>query len=269
MQDGLCARLLLAMPDPQPVRWSEAIIDAQTEAALGGVVDQLLALEPAGDEDGNPCPLAMPLTDAAKRVWVTYYDRHRAELGDLDDDLAAAWSKLEAYAARFALIFQLVAWAAGEEHASDQTIDEGAMRRGITLADWFGGEARRVFGVFAESEADREVRELVEWIRRKGGAATAREVQQGHRRLTTASEAEAAIDELAKAGWGGWEQTPPGQRGQPTRRFRLSASSTVYGNSALPDEKRNTVDVDAPESEPLDAANGELLAASDDEWGEV
>jgi hypothetical protein len=29
------------------------------------------------------------------------------------DDLAAAWSKLEAYAARFALIIQMISWAYG------------------------------------------------------------------------------------------------------------------------------------------------------------
>ena len=40
-----------------------------------------------------------------------------------DDDLAAAWSKLEAYAARFALIFQLCTWAAGDA-AVGHCIDE-------------------------------------------------------------------------------------------------------------------------------------------------
>jgi hypothetical protein len=272
LQDGLCARLLLAMPAPKPVVWSEAVIDAQTEAALCDVVDRLLTLEPAGDEDGNPCPLTMPLTEPAKRLWVAYFDRHRAELADLDDDLAAAWSKLEAYAARFALICQLFSWAAGEQGASDASIDEASMRSGIALADWFGGEARRVYGMFVECDADREARELVEWIRRKGRAVTARDVQQAHRRFATAAEAEAALDELAKAGLGSWEPTPRGQRGQPTRRFRLSTPSTVYSNSALPDENCITVDVDAVatvESDRLDSANSESLAASDDEWGEV
>ena len=91
----------------------------------------------------------MPLSDEAKRLWIEYFNRHRAELADLDDDLAAAWSKLEAYAARFALIFQLCSWAAGEPHASDEQVDEAAMVSGIALSDWFGGEAKRVYGLFS------------------------------------------------------------------------------------------------------------------------
>jgi hypothetical protein len=41
------------------------------------------------------------------------------------------------------------------------------------------------------------------------------------------------------------QQSPPGQRGQPTRRFKLSTLSTVYGNSEFHGENSNTVDVDA------------------------
>ena len=94
----------------------------------------------------------MPLTPEAKAVWIEYYDRHRAELAGLDDDLAAAWSKLEAYAARFALIFQLCSWAAGE--AGDQASTKPHPGRD-RLSDWFGHEARRVYGLFSESAEDK------------------------------------------------------------------------------------------------------------------
>ena len=83
----------------------------------------------------------MPLTPEAKTVWVEYFNRHRAELADLDDDLAAAWSKLEAYAARFALIFQLVANAAGE--ANDDTVDEKSSKR---VSSWPTGSATKPSG---------------------------------------------------------------------------------------------------------------------------
>jgi hypothetical protein len=41
--------------------------------------------------------------------------------------------------------------------------------------------------------------------------------------------ADAALEALVKAGHGAWVPTPPGRRGQPTRRFVLSTVSTVYG----------------------------------------
>ena len=242
MQDGLCARLLMAMPEPRQVKWSEAIVDPPTEAAMQGVFDRLLALEPAADEEGHPAPFALPFTPEAKKVWVAYYDRHRAELVELDDDLAAAWSKLEAYTARFALIFQLCAWAAGE--ASGEAVDQSSVEAAIMLSDWFGSEARRVYGLFSEAAADREERELVELVDRKGGSLTARELMRSSRRYPTSADAEAALNQLARSGRGRWEPMPAGPRGgKPTRVFR-----TV-----------DTVDVDET---PENTGNGELLSTS-------
>jgi hypothetical protein len=228
LQDGLCARLLLAMPDPKPVKWTDAIVDPPIEEAMSNVFTQLIGMGCGADGDGNPAPFAMPLSDAAKGAWVPYFNRHRIELSGLDDDLAAAWSKLEAYTARFALIFQLCSWAAGEDGASEQRIDEIAMQNAIALSDWFGGEARRVYGLFSETEADRQDRELVELIKRKGGEITARELMRSSRRFTTAAEAEGALDDLSRAGRGQWIPVQPGpQGGKPTRIFRLADSADV------------------------------------------
>ena len=109
--------------------------------------------------------------------------------------------------------------------------------------------------MLSEDEQHSARRQLVEWIERKGGSVTAREVQQGHRRYKTAQDAEAALEELAAGGLGYWELSPTGQRGHPTRRFILPAVSTVYGNSAKKDKNGNTVDVDAVDPfEETDAA---------------
>ena len=43
----------------------------------------------------------------------------------------------------------------------------------------------------SESDDDRDQRRRIEWIERKGGSVTAREVQQGHRRYRTADDADA------------------------------------------------------------------------------
>lgn len=255
LQDGMCARLLLAMPDPKPVRWSEAIVDPPTEAALASVFDGLLSLEPAADEDGHPAPFAMPLTAEAKVAWVEYYNRHRAELADLDDDLAAAWSKLEAYAARFALTFQLCSWAAGD--AEGDAVDEASIRAGIALADWFGGEARRVYAVLAESEADREDRELVELIQRKGGSVTPRDLMRCSRRYATSAGAEAALDALAKAGRGSWQNVPTGPKGgKPTRVFCCADTVDVDNTPAKPAESMGYVNVNAVNGVSAHTGNG-------------
>jgi hypothetical protein len=141
-----------------------------------------------------------------------------------------------------------------------EVVDASSMTAGIRLANWFKGEARRVYALLAESDDDRDRRRLVEWIERRGGSATARNVQMSCRWLREAGAAEAALEQLAKAGWGNWEPTPPGRRGQPTRHFRLSTASTVNSNSAFPGENINTVDVDT-----VDAPDSQ----ADSEWGEL
>ena len=80
-----------------------------------------------------------------------------------------AWSKLEGYAARLALVIHLVRWAAGDSTLNDaKMLDLASMNAAIKLATWFKGEAFRVYAMMAESETDRDQRRLVEWIANRG-----------------------------------------------------------------------------------------------------
>src|SRR5262249_23127325 len=140
------------------------------------------------------------------------------------------------------------------------SVDVDSMKAGIALAKWFKHEARRVYAMLDETDAERDQRRLVDWIGRKGGTGTAREVQQGCRWLKEPRTAETALEELGKAGRGPWEQSPAGQRGQPTRRFKLSTASTVYGNTSFPEENSNTVDVDSVDASENSPPAGEKQA---------
>jgi hypothetical protein len=226
LQDGLCARLLLAMPDPKPVVWTDEIVDWAVESRMSQVFDALLTLEPGVNDEGDFHPIPVPMTHEAKRVWIEYFNRHRGESAGLDDDLVAAWTKLEAYTARLALIIQLCSWASGEADAN--AIDESTMVDAIELSDWFGGEAKRVYGLFCESEKDSELRELAALVKRKGGLVTSRELMRGSRRFTTAADADAALDSLRRAGYGTWVNVPPGPSGgKPTREFQLTMGADI------------------------------------------
>src|SRR5262249_39704316 len=97
-------------------------------------------------------------------------------------------------------------------------------------------EARRVYAMLDETAPDLDQRRLMEWIARKGGVVTVREVQQGCRWLKESGAAEAALEALVKARLGSWEPSPPGQRGRLAKRFTLFTASTVYGNSKPPTE---------------------------------
>ena len=67
---------------------------------------------------------------------------------------------------------------------------------------------------------------LVELIRRKGGRLTARDLSRGDRRYrNNVKLAETTLENLVQAGFGHWEDAPPGPKGgRPTRFFVLKDS---------------------------------------------
>jgi hypothetical protein len=244
-ESGLAARLLVCCPPRKAKKWTDAGIDPSMEAQLATLLDRLFELEPKFDEDDEPMPVLVRLSKEAHEEWKAYYDAHAQEQVDLTGDLSAAWSKLEEYAARLALVVHLVRWAADDPTLeSEHVVDVDSVRAGVAMTQWFKHEVRRVYALLCETDEERDERRLVEWIDRKGGAVTAREVHMGCRWLREAGLAEAALNTLVQSGQGTWEPSPRGARGQPTRRFRLATASTVKGNRPVPDEKTNTVDVD-------------------------
>jgi hypothetical protein len=256
-ESGLAARLLLTMPPRTPRRWTDDEPDEGDEAALAAIVDRLFTLEHRND-DGKPSSVLIGLSPEAKRLWVAFVNDHGNEQAELSGDLAAAWSKLEAYGLRLALVLQFVGWACGGPTDEEPSaIDAATMQAAIELTRWFANEARRVYALLDESDDDGMARELVEWIERRGGRVTVRELQQHNRRYKPTGAAEKAIGELINAGYGSWEP-PTGQGGRPARRFILSTQSPVYGTGAKPEDNGHSVDVDN-----VDATNER------GEWGEV
>jgi hypothetical protein len=257
-ESGLAARLLLTCPPRKAKRWTDADIDPKAEADFARLVDRLFELQPTVGQEGESLPVLVRLAPDAKAAWKAYYNVHADEQVDMTGDLSAAWSKLEEYAARLALVIHFVRWAANDPTLKDPGIlDLASMTAGIVFTKWFKHETRRVYAMLDESDTDRDQRRLVEWIERKGGLVTPREVQQGCRWLKEPGKAEEGLETLVKAGRGAWEPSPAGQRGQPTRRFKLSTASTVYGNEEFPKENTNTVDVDGVDASASDATDKE------------
>ncbi len=251
-EDGMLARLLLACPPRLPNRWTEAEVPASTEMAVSAIFDRLYGLEPEYDDDGNFNARIVTLTSGGKTAWIEFYNSHAREQAKLTGDLAAAWSKLEGYAARFALIVHLVRWAADDPTlTTPNAVDRTSIAAGITLSRWFGREAKRVYSLLAETDEDRDRRRLVELIDRKGGAVTPRDLMRSSRSFATAANAEAALDELANVCLGNWEHAPPGPSGgKPSKRFVLAGADGV--DNTPRQNPVDSVDVDdTPAGDPV------------------
>ena len=91
-------------------------------------------------------PVEVPPSPEALDAFKGFYDAHaRRQIEAPTEALEAAFAKLEAAAARLALILAL----AREPKA--QEVDFASMAAGILLAEWFAHEAERVYGMAGKS----------------------------------------------------------------------------------------------------------------------
>jgi Protein of unknown function (DUF3987) len=217
---GLTARLLMAVPPRRRRHWSEAEIDPDTRQALGQVFDRLWSLKPEGEGVGaDQRPVLVHLTPDGKAAFVRFFDDHAGEQFERVGELAAAWSKLEGYCGRLALILHLCRWAAGDATVDPNQIDAASVEAAVVLVRWFGRETQRVHGLLAESERVEADRKLLEWIRTQGGI-TVRTLQRAFpSRYPNAAVAEATLRGLEKAGRLQSHLQPAGSKGGPPTRW--------------------------------------------------
>lgn len=198
MESGLGARLLLAYPPHVKKQWTDAELPAEVDDAYAELLLQLSKLSFHTDLQGRPRPHVLQLSSEAKGLWVDYYNTWAEEQFAAEGQLRAAFSKIEAYAARFALIIHTVAGLnQGISRPTDVSAD--AVYAGINLANWFANEARRVYQVLSESEDARHTRCLIEWIRQRGGKVSVRDLHRSNpSKYQTAEDARADLDDLVE-----------------------------------------------------------------------
>jgi hypothetical protein len=253
-QSGMAARLLLCMPPRRRKRWSEATISALVDEEMDGIFDKLLTLDFATLADERRVPVDLPLSASGHAAWVQFYDEHAIEQEALMGDLAAAWSKLEGYAARLALVVHCVRWACGDRTLENESqVDAASIQAGVALVRWFANEAQRVYTVMGDDADASEQRRLVELIRHKGGSITPRDLEKSDRRYRgKTDEAELALNDLVAQKLGSWLSGPPSASGGRGKHiFQLSAEllvGTTPSNSAKNEGSADNIDADAPES---------------------
>lgn len=255
---GLVARLLLSMPPTPTRRWRPGGVSPMVERAFSAMVEKLYALDMPEDEHGTPMPRAVTIDKVAGQVWSDYYNELNRLMAGQDERARAMLSKLEGGAARLALVIHLGRVASGEPASAD-VIDGESMHRGIELANWFRREAERVYARLAEGDDDREARQLLDIVSRKGGSVSGRELVQSSRKFKTVKDAEAALSRLVDSGHGQWVYLPQCGPGAPkARRFVLPFASgdPVYRNPTGGGRTEDSVCVDGVDAPTTGEAGG-------------
>jgi 5S rRNA maturation endonuclease (ribonuclease M5) len=222
VENGLAARILMAMPPRRKRAWTEAEVDPMVKASVDLVFRKLLEFDFVGE--GQPSNI--PLSREAKEVWIDFYEDHaNASFNLTNPALKAAFAKLEGAAARLTLVIHCVRIAAMEPGIQPDQVDETSVEMGVMLARWFRNEITRIYDILGigQNGSDEEKSSLVELIRNRGGKVTVRELMQSCRKYRQDSTfAKAALDELLKVNKGRWVYPPPTTHGgRPSCHFEL------------------------------------------------
>jgi DNA polymerase I-like protein with 3'-5' exonuclease and polymerase domains len=245
---GLAARLLMAMPPKLPKRWTDAEVDPDVEQAYQAALDKLLALD-FDTKDGEKVPYVLALSPDAKAAWVAFYDSWAREQAAAEGELAAAFSKLEAYAARFALMHHVVTLIGLDCDDTAHPIGVKSIEAGVALCRWFATEARRIYAILSESAEERDARRLVEFVQARGGTITVRGLMRANcRRYPDADTAEAALTALVAAGLARWVELPAKKRGKPVRAAELCVTHDTH--DAVEDDGGDDGPDDPPDTDP-------------------
>ncbi len=224
---GLPARFLFAWPPVTKKRWCDLSVSKSLTTKVSDIFDHLFSLDMKRVTYENDDPerveyvaQGLSLTDEAQSIFADWFNECEDLVAESTGALRAALSKMRGQTARLSLILQMASWASGEG-VGCQEVDELSMQNAITIARWFIEQAERVYTLQAESEKDKEERELIDWIRNRGGEVTARDLARGPSRYRGSGVAEKALGELADRERGSW-RVEQGDKGRPVNLFSLN-----------------------------------------------
>ena len=165
------------------------------------LVRSLYDLQPEMIQD-RPEPVLLELTPDARALWRQFCNEHAEARHDFSGGMRSAWSKLEGYAARIALLVHCIRLAGGEQGISEREVDLLSLKPAVGLSSWFAHEAARLYDVLGVAKDESEETSLIRWIQQRGGVVTVAQCQRGHRRFKTSSDAERTLRRLSSNGYG-------------------------------------------------------------------
>lgn len=165
------ARLLFAYPDKAAKVRSDEGVPAHVAKPWADLIERIYGRAMRRDDDNSPVPYSVWFTAEARAAFNHWVDHHDREVGA--DDFPAvfdgAWGKLEAYAARLALILHLLDLADAGTLPPDGDLPDlpgPTLDRALRLVAYFKAHARKAYAAMGGNPADGgdDVRALLGWV---------------------------------------------------------------------------------------------------------
>jgi len=142
--NGFIDRILFVIPrDLSKKYWSLQNLPSHITPLWTNIINDIIQLNYAVDQNNDPVPLELPFESLAKN---RLYDwqRHNTDLcnSEPNERLVGMYSKLEIYAIRFCLIIQISRWVCKE--ADKDCIDLQSVESAIELTEYFRSSAKNV-----------------------------------------------------------------------------------------------------------------------------
>lgn len=221
--DGFIDRLLFSYPDEEEFpEFSWDGIPSDAERQYQDIMEGLYKLEPEIDGNGYLRPKNVYFSEEAKPLFKGFVDEMIREMNqeDFNPRLIGVWRKMTNQLARLTLIIHQVRYVEGETD-NPFLIDEVSLMCGMELTEYFKEHAKKVYSQLGQSPSDERVLKAVEWIKKRGGEVTSRDIQKnGVAGCRKASDVKALFEELEEYGFGQTIEMRKG-RGRPSFKFVL------------------------------------------------
>ena len=213
--DGLSSRFLFLWPHSVPPQPPSGIVD--NRGALGAF-NRLHGLRMSEDDNGNPAPLAIRLSDEAARVFQAWRLENYTRESDATGLYASHVGKLPGLLLRIALIIEYLRWSAVGGPEPEKIGTEATGYAAHLIDEYFKPMAVRVYGDAALPEDEAHAIAIARRIRKERHRTI--NVRQIRRTwclpgLKAPEKVMAAIRVLEE---GGWTRPAPSRQGQTPGR---------------------------------------------------
>ena len=150
--NGFIDRILFAMSESAgKPKWREEEVSEDLDNAWESILTAILSVECKLDDEGEPIPIIVRFTPAAKRILYEWQHRN-AEMCDneMNDIVVSFFCKLEIYVIRFSLLLRMARWACEVEQSPPEEIEDEDVAGAIELAEYFRSNALSVLTCISE-----------------------------------------------------------------------------------------------------------------------